>query len=256
MKKLMVAVVAMAAGAAMADIVSSSVVGYAQPATTQQSVSWVPMFTPVAGFQATYALNDFSVTGMQPGADSIQFLDPDTAETYFEAVYLDEDTYGAELAGWWDPTGDFTSPEYKVGTQTFAYGTSFLAAFTSGEQITFLYSGAVLGEAKSFTYESQSVFFGNYLPKDLTLAQITATGMQPGADSIQFLDPDTAETYFEAVYLDAETYGAELAGWWDPTGDFASPEYRLDTTPVPAGQGFLAAFTSGEAITFTFPAAY
>ena len=214
------------------------------------------MFCPVEGFKTTYKLGDFSAAGMQDWGDSIQFLDPDTASTYVQAVYLDAETYGEELAGWWKNDSAFVDDADRLDSQEFDYGTSFLAAFTSGETVTIKYAGAVIKEGKTFTYSQQSVFFGNYLPKDLTLADISATGMQDWGDSIQILDPDTASTAVQAVYLDAETYGKELAGWWKNDSAFVDDADRLDNQPVPAGQGFLAAFTSGEVISVSFPAAY
>ena len=84
------------------------------------------------------------------------------------------------------------------------------------------------------------------------LSDFTATGMDLNSDYIQFLDADTLEAVAEAIYLDEETYG-EYAGWWDFNG---IGSVSLNDTPVPAGQGFLASFTSGNEITITFPAAY
>jgi len=89
------------------------------------------------------------------------------------------------------------------------------------------------------------------------LNDFTAVGMTDWGDSIQFLVPDSAEPYLFAVYLSAEDGWDEgMVGWWDALGDFTSEEYKLGETAVPAGQGFLAAFTGGGEITVTFPAAY
>lgn len=212
---------------------------------------WTPIFNAdVATEGTTYKLGDFKVTGMDGTADFIQFLDADTLESNVEAVYLDKDTYGDELAGWWD-YNDVGGT--SLDDQSFPFTTSFLAAFTSGNEISFTYAGAVLNGSRTFSTTSQSPMFGNYLPKDLTLADITASGMDGTADFVQILDPDTLDSNIEAVYLDKETYGDELAGWWDYNDVGGTP---LGDTPIPAGQGFLGAFTSGNEITITFPAAY
>ena len=219
--------------------------------TTSQSVMWTPMFNAdVTSAGLTYKLGDFTASGMDGTADFIQFLDADTLESNVEAVYLDEETYGAELAGWWD-YNDVGGT--SLDDQVFPFTTAFLAAFTSGNEISFSYAGSVLNGGRTFSTTSQSPMFGNYLPRALTLADISATGMDGTADFIQILDPDTLESNIEAVYLDAETYGSELAGWWDYNDVGGTP---LDDTPIPAGQGFLGAFTSGNEITVTFPAAY
>ena len=241
------------------------IVGYSQPKTTEMAVAWTPMFIPVSGMKMlddkpVYQLKDFGASGMQDWGDSIQFLDPNDAHTYLQVVYLDEETYGEEMAGWWQSDGDFMTEVYRKDNEYLAYGTSFLAAFASGEPVTMKYAGAVIKESKTFTYntdgDQMAAFFGNYLPKDLLLEDITASGMQDWGDSIQFLDPSDAHTYLQVVYLDEETYGEEMAGWWQSDGDFLSDVYKKGKTPVPAGQGFLAAFAGGGEITFTFPAAY
>ena len=230
-------------------IESANVVGYAEKATTSQSVMWAPMFNSVVGSSgATYKLGDFKGVGMDITSDFIQFLDPDTLDSNVEAVYLDEETYGS-FAGWWD-FNDVGGT--SLDDQVFPFTTAFLAAFPSGNEITFSFAGEVLKGAKTFSTSAQSPMFGNYLPKDLTLADITATGMDITSDFIQILDPDTLDSDVEAVYLDKDTYG-DFAGWWD-FNDVGGT--LLDDTPVPAGQGFLGAFPSGNEITVTFPAAY
>jgi len=210
---------------------------------------WTPMFNrDVTSDGLTYKLGDFIGAGMDITADFIQFLDADTLESNVEAVYLDEETYG-EYAGWWD-YNDVGGT--SLDDEEFPFTTAFLAAFTSGNEISFSYAGAVLKGSRTFSTTSQSPMFGNYLPKSLTLADITASGMDITADFVQILDPDTLDSDIEAVYLDEETYG-EYAGWWDYNDVGGTP---LGDTPIPAGQGFLGAFTSGNEITVTFPSAY
>ena len=210
---------------------------------------WTPQFNAaITGEGSTYKLGDFEVAGMDITADLIQFLDADTLEATVEAVYLDKDTYG-EYAGWWD-FNDVGGT--SLDDETFPFATSFLAPFTSGNEISFKYAGSVLAGSRTFATSAQSPMFGNYIPATLTLGSITSSGMDITADLVQILDPDTLDAVVEAVYLDKETYG-EYAGWWD-FNDVGGT--LLDDTEVPAGQGFLGAFTSGNEITFTFPAAY
>ena len=210
---------------------------------------WTPMFNgDLTSDGTTYKLGDFKSAGMDITSDFIQFLDADTLDSNVEAVYLDEETYG-EYAGWWD-FNDVGGT--SLDDQEFPFTTAFLAAFPSGNEISFTHAGAVLKGSKTFSTSAQSPMFGNYLPKDLTLADITASGMDITSDFIQILDPDTLDSNVEAVYLDEETYG-EYAGWWD-FNDVGGTS--LDDTEIPAGQGFLGAFPSGNEITFTFPAAY
>ena len=127
---------------ANADVQSANIVGYSQPSTTSQSVSWTPMFTPVEGFKATYQLKDFKAKGMMDWGDSIQFLDPDSASTILQVVYLDAETYGEDMAGWWQADGDFMSEEYKKDSTPVPAGQGFLAAFMSGEEISITFPAA------------------------------------------------------------------------------------------------------------------
>lgn len=87
-----------------------------------------------------------------------------------------------------------------------------------------------------------------------TLADITADGMDPSTDTIQFLDPDDASVMLAATYVDAATaalYGMpELQGWWDPN-DLGGTS--LDSTALPAGTAVLCSLGSGNPVTVVFP---
>ena len=84
------------------------------------------------------------------------------------------------------------------------------------------------------------------------LGEITADGMDPDQDFIQFLDPADANVALFATYMDAATATGlghpEWQGWWD-TGI----ENRLDSTALPAGTAFLCNLPSGNPITIGFP---
>lgn len=252
MKKLMIALAAVAYGVAVAaeGIESSNVVGYVTPTTDKESFSMTPMFIPVSGFKTTYQLKDFKATGMTYDMDSIQFLDPDTTECYLQAVYLSEDEFPG-MEGWWDFTGGYGDDD-RLDENEFAYGTSFLAMFASGNEIQFECAGAVIDEEKTFSYAHESDFFGNYLPRTLKFGEMSASGMVYDMDSLQFLDPDTTECYLQAVYLDEAEF-PDMGGWWDFTGGYGDDD-KLDEMDIPAGQAFLAMFASGNEVAITFPA--
>jgi hypothetical protein len=92
-------------------------------------------------------------------------------------------------------------------------------------------------------------FVANFTPVDLTLGQLTATGMNIETDYIQFLSPATAFTETYATYVDLEAAGGNVedVGWYSL--DF---EQRLDNTPLLAGAAFLGSFVS-PSVTITFP---
>jgi hypothetical protein len=84
-----------------------------------------------------------------------------------------------------------------------------------------------------------------------TLGDITASGMDPMNDFIQFLDTTTASTYLYATYIDeaasiANVGDTSMVGWWD-----LAFENSLDSQVFSAGVGFLSNFTS-TGITFTY----
>lgn len=84
------------------------------------------------------------------------------------------------------------------------------------------------------------------------LGDITADGMAAGADYLQFLSPADLSTILFATYIDAATADGlgdpGMQGWWNLDIDT-----RLDSTPLPAGTGFLGNFGSGSPVTIGFP---
>ena len=103
MKKLMIAMAAMTAGVAMADVVSSSVVGYQ---TTP--ISGYQMATPTFKNVTTenYPIDNFTVQGATDGMTTIQVLDSDgqvDGMYYWYNEFVDGDT--TYPAGWFDSTG-------------------------------------------------------------------------------------------------------------------------------------------------------
>jgi len=97
----------------------------------------------------------------------------------------------------------------------------------------------------------------NPTPVDLTLADVTATGMDPFTDFIQFLSATTAGTVISATYIDSvadAAYGSgdgALIGWWD-YNDVGGTS--LDTTVLPASVAVLGNFTStGVQVSFPDP---
>ena len=101
------------------------------------------------------------------------------------------------------------------------------------------------------TYGNCFITVGN-LDTEAVLGDITADGMDPFGDFIQFLNPADGTIYLYATYIDAATaldFGdAGLQGWWNLDLDT-----RLDDTALPAGTGFLGNFGGGSTVTIIFP---
>ena len=257
-KKILAATAAVIGTVAMADgIVSSSVVGYQNRSMTgdgdqlMESYSGGPVFKAVGSTGNTYTLNDFTVNGMTVSDDCIQFLDPDTTETYLSATYADADNYAAGWVGWWDQDDLGGTRLDGEDADEFPACTAFLGLFTSGNEISFMFSGEVEKGTKEVTMSTESPFVCNPQPTDLTLADVTADGMVVSDDGFQFLDPFTTDTILTATYANEADYGAGWKGWWDQD-DLGGT--RIDDEALPSGQGLLGLLTSGNEITLTFAA--
>ena len=223
--------------------------GYVQNATDAESYSGGPVFKQIGTDGSSYKLGDIKISGVDPTGDAIQFLDTATANTYLAATYCDPEEFGEELEGWWaaDDIGGT-----QLDDEEFAAGTAFLTLFTSGNEITFNYAGEVEEGVKQIHIAEgvESPFICNPLPKTLTLADITVSGMDPTGDGFQFLDTATANTYLVATYCDPDEFGEELAGWWD-ADDVGGTE--INDTELAPGQGVLGLLTSGNEMTVVFP---
>ncbi len=190
------------------------------------------------------------MSGGAAGEDIVQFLD-DTASTYLMATYVTSEE-DADLCGWWDvTTGDIG--ETSLDNETFASGTSYLCALTSGGEVSFTYAGEVLSGTKTIaiTAGTSYPFICNPLPVSLTLSQVTLEGSSAGEDIFQFLD-NTASTYKMVTYVTAEE-DADLCGWWDVTTADIGEVAAGDISLAP-GAAMLGAVTSGNAINVIFPA--
>ena len=231
--------------------------------------SFSACFVPVDG-SATFKLKELKPTGMKSmNNDMIQTLNP--ATTVGDGLYLyfslaesrELDSSGAydEFVGWWKNAVGGENQGEVADETPITVGTAFLGQVVSGEGTSFQSSGEAPTYTTKFTTDgSMYPFFGNYLPKDLTLKDIVPVGMKSmNNEMIQTLDPATTGgnglyLYFslaESRELDSSGAYDEFVGWWKNAvggnGEVA------DATPVPAGTAFLGQIPSGSAIEFQFP---
>ena len=216
-----------------------------------ESYSGGPVFKAVGSVGDTYTLNDFTAQGMEVSADGIQFLDPNTTETYLTATYANADDYAVGWVGWWDQDDLGGSRLDGDAADKIPACTAFLSLFTSGNDISLVFRGEVEKGTKEVVMTTESPFVCNPQPTDLTLANVTAEGMDVSADGFQFLDPFTTETVLTATYANEADYGAGWKGWWDQD-DLGA--IRIDEEALPSGQGLLGLLTSGNEVTLTFDA--
>jgi hypothetical protein len=229
-------------------------VGYQTLTASGQFYSSGATFISVGDVNGQWLLGDITATGMDPFNDNIQFLSTATASAVLTATYIDEATSIAfmgdtSMVGWWD-----LSFATSLDNEVLNAGTAFLCNFSS-TGVTLTYSGEVMdGDTTLDLSGVQYPFVANFTPIDLTLGDITATGMDPFNDNIQFLSVTTASAEVTATYIDEATSIAfmgdtSMVGWWDLS--FAT---SLNAQPFPAGSAFLCNFTStGVMITFPDP---
>lgn len=218
-----------------------------QTSTSTASYSEGPMFLVVGNTgenAGKFQLKDITVTGMDMTADFIQFLSSDDASSYMDAVYVSDIP---AIKGWWD-FNDVGGTPYD--DEWFNNGTAFLCAFASGNEITFQYSGQVpTGSDLVITIPAGTAapFICNPSPVNLTLGDITVTGMDMTADFFQFLSTDDASSVADVVYVSDIP---AIKGWWDFNDIGGTP---VDDLPVNAGGALLGAFGSGNEVVVTFP---
>jgi len=231
-------------------------VGYQTVTASGQYFSSGATFVSVGDINGQWLLGDVTVTGMDPFSDFIQFLSTANASTILMATYVDEATSisvvgDTSMVGWWDPATFSISYDNEM----MDAGTAFLCNFTS-TGVELLYSGEVLVGATTLDLSGvQYPFVANFTPNDLVLGDLTATGMDPFSDFVQFLSTANASTEVMATYVDEATSisvvgDTSMVGWWDP----ATFSISYNSQSLPAGSAFLCNFTStGVMITFPDP---
>ncbi len=253
MKKLVTAFALCAAISAMA-VESENIVGYQTKTTIGQFATSGSMFVSVGSTTGEWKLGDIKAAGMVPGDDIIQFLSATDLSLTQAATYIDEANSIAiigdnSLVGWWNAGVDT-----QLDDEVFPAGTAFLANFVS-TGITLTYSGEVaLGATTLDLSGLQFPFIANCVPRDLTLGDLTATGMVPGDDIIQFLSTTDLSLIEAATYIDEAASIAiigdnSLVGWWN-----AGVDTQLDDMVLTSGASFLGNFVS-TGVQITFPSA-
>ena len=221
---------------------SSNIVGYNTTDFSGKSIACVGVPFTAVGDATTFKLGDFAAEGFDEFSDLLQTIDPDTADGVDFYIYLDPANYPS-TPGWWldDWSTDCNDVEFDVGT-------GFLGAFGSGA-VTIKAAGQVSTDPVTVDFSGKSiVIVPNPLPRAVTLGEITADGFDEFSDTMQTLDPDTADGVDFYIYLDPANYPS-TPGWW--MDDWSTDANDVE---IPAGEAMLGAFGSG-AVELTFAAA-
>lgn len=258
MKKTMMAVAALSAAAAFADIVSSDVVGYVTEPVTKANFNALGIpFTAVDG--KGFQLNSISGDGVYgaevaDNADQIWIWNPLTSD-YEKWYYYTDSSH--QYDGWWD---------YGTGTKTFAEvhptglepGSSVWyvsSANSNGGVATF--PGAVEGAATYTVTVNQGNFnlFSNPYPVALSLngTQVNWGGARSAenaddADQVWIWLPGPSD-YSKWYFYSDSTHLYD--GWWDfGTGTKLFEDVYPDGLPAGASVWYVAQGTLGAENTF------
>ncbi len=257
MKQLMMTLAAaLFATAVVAEVTSANIVGYQTINVSGTYPCYGATFISVGNTNGLWHLGDITADGMDPDTDIIQFLDPHNLTVTTSATYCDAAlaaSYGhPEWQGWVAP-GGVGGP--SMNATALPAGTGFLSNFGSGNPITIKFAGEVVQTAISLNLTGLVYpLVANPVPANLTLGDITANGMDPDTDIIQFLDPHNLTVTTSATYCDAAlaaSYGhPEWQGWVAP-GGVGGPS--MNTTALPSGAAILCNIGSGNPVTMVFP---
>ena len=269
-KKVMAVVASLAAGVGMADVVSSSVVGYQQKELKGAAAYnlTVATFKTVGKDASAMTLGDISASAdWGTGSDEIKTLKAngavDKAYTFVNAT--DAADWGCP-AGWYytadvqnDAIADLTP--YCKNTDLLPLGNGLLVLVGSSAT-TLTYAGEVLTADQPIALKGAAAYniTGNVTPVDMTLGDITANAnWGTGSDELRTLKAngavDKAYTFVNAT--DATDWGCP-AGWYytadvqnDAIADLTP--YCKNSVSVAAGEAFIV-LVGSSATTITIPA--
>ena len=244
MKKLMLAAATLAAGVAMADIVSSDIVGYTQTTLADDSQAVAVGFTEVgaAGFNLTSLKLD--VDGPCGGEIYIEVLNSAgyTEQTY----YWYQNAFGKE-DGWYNDDDDKIGED--VDDVVFAPGTGLWLTGIDGEVLTT--AGKVFQADLGLILADDSQMLGNPYPSPIGLVaniEVDAGGSCGGEIYIEMLN---SAGYTEQTYYWYQSAFGKDDGWYNDDDDLIGVD--VDDVIFPAGQGLWVNGIEDAEFNFTSP---
>ena len=168
------------------------------------------------------------------------------------------------------PAGNPYLPPYGDGKMKKLMVLSALSAIAGG--VLAASSGIVGYNAKATGGARYPVLGASFLPVDgaetYKLGTFVPTGMDPDADFLQVISPDTLAISTTYTYIDKATADAiaeeegeeagaydELIGWWDSGIGVGEADAAAGDVIVHPGDGFVCAIDSFNEVTFSLPSA-
>ena len=234
----MIAMAAMTAGVAMADIVSSSVVGYQEFALNDGYGMTAATFEPINGNSINLQSLIPSGSGVGGYGDVVIQVMDSTGSWNGEYAWYTMDGAGME-DGWYDT-------EMNLATATIAYKQGLFVQAGAGVKLT--YSGAVKQGTVETDVPNGYSMSGNATPVALNIQSIKPTGSGVGGYGDVVIQTMNAEGSWDGEYAWYTMDGAGMEdGWYDT-------EMNLAERSIAAGEGiFLQA--SADGVKLQYPGA-
>ena len=203
------------------------------------------------GLDGKAKLSDFMASGWDYESDEIRILNPANCANAKVLVWLTKEiaTEGGvgDKAGWYDAS-EFT---YE-GDSSFDMGTAFLTSLTS-TGIKLQYAGQVYDQAFTIPCDEKVyVLVPNALPRDITLAEVSATGWDYESDEIRKLNKTNCANEKVFVWLTKEI--ATEGGVGDKAGFYDASEFTYEGAHLlHPGEGLMTSLSSA-AVKINMPA--
>ena len=250
MKKMMLAAATLAAGVAMADIVSSDIVGYTQTTLADDSQAISVGFTEVGG-------TGFNLTSITPNVDGpcyggiyIEMLDSAGYTIEGGTYYWYQNTSGFRDDGWYNDDGDKIGED--VDDVVFNPGDGLWLTGIDGEALTT--AGKVFQADLGLTLADDSQMLGNPYATSIGLAaniEVDAGGPCYGGIYIEMLDSAGYTIEGGTYYWYQSTGGFRDDGWYNDDGDKIGED--VDDVTFPAGTGLWVCGIEDAEFNFTSP---
>ena len=243
-KKILAVATAVVGTVAMADIVSSSVVGYQSAELQENGLTVGACFVPVSG--TTIDLTELKVTGYEAEAGTEADVQVQTLDEYGRTVknYAFYDVPG-EFTGWFDDD----EVQAEVGDVVIQPGEG-LWSMSTGDGFGIQSAGMVPTSSISVILQENGLSIVNPTPVSILLSECSVGGYEAEVGTEADVQAQTLDEYGRTVknYAFYDVPG-DFIGWFDDDEVEAIDEN--DVTILP-GQG-LWTMSTADGFTFVFP---
>ena len=244
MKKMMLAAATLAAGVAMADIVSSDIVGYTQTTLADDCQAVAVGFTEVGGTGFNLTSLKLDVEGSCSGDIYIEVLDSAgyTQQTY----YWYQNAFGRD-DGWYNDDDDKIGED--VEDVVFTPGTGLWLTGIDGETLTT--AGTVYQADLALDLADDCQMLGNPYPTSIGLVANIEVEMEGSCSGDIYIEMLNSAGYTETTYYWYQNAFGRDDGWYNDDDDKIGDD--VEDVTFPAGQGLWVTGLEDAKFNFTSP---